>query len=108
MANRRAFIRPDISEEEIEEMMDSVEDESDLDYSSDDTVKDPDYEPDEIEIEVNQVIENALNDISALEISASAPSAASSYIVFNNVNLLSDGSTEEVECRILAPVQMLW
>lgn len=51
--------RRPLSEKEVEELMNSVDSASDLDYDSDDSVADRDYIPDDI-IETNRYIDDAI------------------------------------------------
>lgn len=54
----------DMSDEQIAEMMDSVEsDNESVDDDSDDDVNEPDYEPDEIQLQVQNVINNAIENM---------------------------------------------
>lgn len=113
MSNRtKELITADMSDEQVAEFMDSVESENDSADDSDDSVRDPDYEPDEIQLQVRHGMNNAMENIQqsgaiddsetflqGLNISPlenePGPAASSTYIVLDNVVLLS--SPEDIE-----------
>lgn len=109
-AHVKGFITSDMSDEMIEEMMDSVESEQeDADYDSDDSVKDPDYFPHECESQLNAAITDMQQgesshafipdiDLSAIDFDAIdiiPPSAPSSRI--GNLVSLHSLSTEDIQ-----------
>lgn len=114
---QKTFITADLSDEQVEEMIDSVSDCEEGDYNSDDSVLDPNYEPDEITAGINAAIDNAINAMSQGETSdafilqqsfsvdeGALPSASSTIHMdqsIENIDLLSSGDEEVVEVPVL-------
>ncbi|XP_050503221.1 uncharacterized protein LOC126882370 [Diabrotica virgifera virgifera] len=109
MKRTKRFRLGDLTDEQIEQLMNSVETDEETDYDSDDSVKDPDFVVDDIE---KDVIAECLNEmenadttdqfLDGLHISAFDVPSASSIFTGNNENYDEVGVDVEHQTKIRA------